>query len=374
MKDLSTAHEIRDLSAGAPELDPSVRPYLDGMTRESPASFVDNAPVEMRLLGAWNTVLPLVVVEPASGLPDICSPIARFAGYPRFELSRGRARWIRPWARLALRGHGGLMRACQAEQTVYVNNWMLATNPERILSANQYRQVNAFLRRRYPTHAIVHRTVNPSLNRAHFDALREAGGRLICNRVVYLVDPAHPRFRSSSNMRADRRHLRTTPYRVTDVSGTDGVDTERLAYLYRLLYLEKHCWLNAAFNARFFALVLRTPFFRTHVFMRGGRIDSFTVTYSDGGCVTFALVGYDVALPQSLGLYRLAMSHTMQLAEASGNLLNVSGGAGRFKMLRGAFPVREYDAVFDTHLPAWRRLPWRLAAVEGCLWRAPDTA
>ena len=150
MKDQATAHAIRELPAGALELDPCVRPYLDGMTRERPVAFIDNAPVEMHLLDAWGTVLPVVVVEPASGLPDICSPIARFAAYPRLEIAKRRTRWIRPWAVPALHGYGGLMRACHAERAVYVNNWMLATNPETVLSANQYRQLNAFLQRRYP--------------------------------------------------------------------------------------------------------------------------------------------------------------------------------------------------------------------------------
>ena len=116
MKDQATAHAIRELPADALELDPCVRPYLDGMTRERPVVFIDNAPVEMHLLDAWGTVLPVVVVEPASGLPDICSPIARFAGYPRSEIAKRRTRWIRPWAVPALHGYGGLMRACQAER------------------------------------------------------------------------------------------------------------------------------------------------------------------------------------------------------------------------------------------------------------------
>ena len=369
MKDQTTGGAIRELPAG--ELEPSLSPYLERMSRESPAAFIDNAPVKMRLLAAWDTVLPIVVVEPASGLSDVCSPIARFAGYPSSEILKRRRRRTVPGALLALRGYAGLMRACQAERAVYVNNWMLATNPQRVLSANRYRQVTAFLQRRYPAHAIVYRTINPYLNRDHFDALRDAGGRMVCCRMVYLLDPTQPRFRRSSNVQADRRHLRTTPYRVLEVSGAEGIDTERLAHLYRLLYLEKHCRLNAAFNARFFALILQTPFFRTHVFMRGERIDSFNVTYRDNGCLTSALVGYDTTLPRSLGLYRLAMMHTMLHAENSGTLLNVSGGAGDFKTLRGAFPVREYDAVFDAHLPPWRRLPWRLAAAEGRLWRPP---
>ena len=340
------------------------------MTREGPATFVDNAPVEMRLLSAWGTVLPIVVVQPAPGLPDVCSPIARFAGYPSSEIAKRGARCVPPWAQLGLQGLTRLMRVCLAERNVYVNNWMLATNPDRALSADRYRQLNAFLQSRYPAHAIVHRTVNPYLNRAHFDALRNAGGRMVCCRVVYLVDPTSQRFHRRSNVHADRRHLRTTQYRMVDASGSDAVDTARLAQLYRLLYLEKHCRLNAAFNARFFALLLRTPFFRTELFVRGERIDGFYVTYRDNGCLTAVMLGYDLNLPQSLGLYRLAIMHMLLLAEERGTLLNFSGGAGRFKTLRGAFPVREYDAVFDAHLPPWRRLPWRLAAAEGRLWRS----
>jgi len=371
MDGLELGSRIRELSAEAHEIEPCARPYLDRMAREGPGAFIDNAPVEMCLLYAWDTVLPIVVVEPAPGLPDVCSPVARFAGYPSMEVEKRGRSWVRPWLTSALRSYGGLMRACRAERSVYVNNWMLATNPAALLSVDRYRRLNTFLQQRYPAHAIVYRTVNPHLNRAHFDALQEAGARMVCCRVVYVVDPAHPRFRRRSNVYTDRRHLRTTPYRTIDVSGSDAIDTGRLAHLYRSLYLEKHCGLNAAFNARFFDLVLRTPLFRTHVFMHGERIDGFSVTYTGNGCITSAIVGYDVALPQSLGLYRLVMMHTMLLAERGGTLLNLSGGAAEFKILRGAFPVREYDAVFDSHLPPWRRLPWHLVSLEGLLWRVP---
>lgn len=53
------------------------------------------------------------------------------------------------------------------------------------------------------------------------------------------------------------------------------------------------------------------------------------------------------------------------LAERSGQLVNLSGGAGAFKLQRGAEPVREYDAIFDGHLPRHRHLPWRILSLEG---------
>jgi hypothetical protein len=362
---------IRELAADELARDPRVDAYLRALALDGPAAFADNARATLRLVDASGTLLPIVIVEPRRGLSDVCSPIARYAGYPSAELAKRGAPWLRPWARAALFGYAGLLRACAAERAVYVNNWLLATNPGRPLSADQYARLNAYLRERYPRHAIVHRTVNPYLNRAHHDALVAAGARMVCTRIVYLVDPRDARFRRSSDVRRDRRDYFRSAYRGRDVTAADPVDPARLAELYRLLYLDKHCRLNAAFNARFFDRVLHTPFFQTRIFARDGRIDAFGVTYVSDGFVTGALTGYDVSLPRSLGLYRLAMMDKMLLAEARGMLLNLSGGAGGFKCLRGAFPVREFDAVFDAHLPPWRALPWRLVAAEGRRWRAP---
>jgi hypothetical protein len=362
---------IRELPRESLASDPRVDPYLRELAVIGPAAFADNAPVGMRIVDAFGVTLPIVVVEPGPDLADVFSPVARFADYPRSEIAKHGRGWVKPWACAALFAYGGLLRACAAERAVHVNNWMLATNPGRPLAAGEYRQLNDFLRARFPEHAIVHRTVNPYFNRAHHDALVAAGGRMVCTRIVYIIDPRSERFRRSSEVRRDRQHFRKTAYRVVDVGPDDGVDVRRLASLYRQLYLDKHCRLNTAFNARFFELILRTPFLRTRIVEHEGRIDAFGVSYVNDGFVTGALTGYDTTRPRSLGLYRLAMMDKMLIAEELGVPLNISGGSGGFKCLRGGFPVREYDAVFDDHLPPWRRLAWRLAAAEGRRWRAP---
>lgn len=94
----------------------------------------------------------------------------------------------------------------------------------------------------------------------------------------------------------------------------------------------------------------------------------------NGPYLTGCQIGYDQALPRRLGLYRMALMHKVLLAQRRGLLVNLSGGAGPFKCLRGAEPVREYDALFDRHLPRRRRLPWRLVSLEGRLFGrlAPD--
>jgi hypothetical protein len=370
MRAMVTCDDIRELDPRGPGLAPLTEPLLSSLAVEGPAAFADNVASVMRLIDAFGVVLPLVVIEPHPRLADVCSPVARYAGYPCSEAAR-RAPWaLAPVIRTVFGAWSRLLSAGCMERAVYVNNWILSTNPARPLTADQYRRLNAWLRQRYPSHAIVHRTVNPFLNPGHAEALRAAGCRLVGTRIVYVLDPKSRRFRRSSDVARDRRLLRSTPYRPLDVSGPEGVDLERMTSLYRSLYLDKHCEFNVAFNARFFERVLRTPFFHTRLFVgEGGRMDAFGTHYINDGYVTGALVGYDLSQPQTSGLYRMALMHKAFVAEELGLLLNLSGGCGGFKCHRGAFPVAEYDAVDDRHLPAWRRLPWRLVELEARLWR-----
>ena len=76
------------------------------------------------------------------------------------------------------------------------------------------------------------------------------------------------------------------------------------------------------------------------------------------------MICYDVNLPPQFALYRMIFA--LMIAEAGERkmLLNLSAAAGEFKMLRGAEPIQEYDAVYDRHLPRSRRIAWRfLSAV-----------
>ncbi len=76
--------------------------------------------------------------------------------------------------------------------------------------------------------------------------------------------------------------------------------------------------------------------------------------------MTTPLFGYDTALPQKLGLYRMLTAICIQEASAQKLQLNHSSGAAHFKRVRGMLPDSEYTALFDDHLPAHRRLIWRL--------------
>ena len=81
------------------------------------------------------------------------------------------------------------------------------------------------------------------------------------------------------------------------------------------------------------------------------------------GVMTQPFFGYDTRLPQELALYRLLSLKTLLEGEERGLLVHASAGVGPFKRLRGGVATIEYNAVYDRHLPAARRLPWTLLKV-----------
>jgi hypothetical protein len=155
------------------------------------------------------------------------------------------------------------------------------------------------------------------------------------------------------------------------VIGGEGIgdaDIPRLAELYRSLYIDKHSSLNPGLTEDFFALTLRGNDLHYRALQRAGTIDGFIVFFVDDGVLTGVFIGYDRGLPRRLGLYRQLIAVLVAEARDRGLLLNLSAGAAEFKSLRGAFPVIEYDAVYDRHLSPRRRLAWWLATQQGRAW------
>lgn len=313
-------------------------------------------------------VLPLAIAEPAVHNTDVCSPYSHYVRYTVEELCKrhpGPARWL---FRGAFGAYGALLRACCFDRVLYLNNWLLSTNPHRDLNAEQVDRLTGFLLARFPGHALVQRSINPDLQPAYCDALAAAGFRLVKSRRVYPLDPAGERFHSSANAGLDLRLLARSEYEVIGGERIGEADMTRLAQLYRSLYLDKHSQLNPGLTEAFFSLTLIDANFEYRALKRGGQIDGFVFFYESGGVLTGVFIGHDRSLPLELGLYRQLIAILIAEARDRGVLLNLSGGAGEFKQLRGAVPVVEYDAVYDRHLPPRRRLAWWLVTQQGRAW------
>jgi hypothetical protein len=345
--------------------------YVSALVQAGADAFVENANVEMRALVVDGKVLPLAINRGVDGNADICSPYEHYVSYTLEELAKRHPRVPPGLLRASLSPLSALLRAGRIDGAVLVNNWLFTTNPSPGLSAAEIAVVTDRLTGEYPDLAVVFRSVNPRTDSRTAAALREQGYRMVRSRRVYLLDTAGGGYLRHRNAFLDRRLLERTPYQIVRQPEALAPYAPRLAELYRDLYVEKHSRLNAQCNARFFALTLAEGIFTYRALWKAGRIDGFIGWYVQPGVMTASTLGYDRRVPRKLGLLRLVFAIVMAEAAERGLLLNLSAGVGRFKMLRGAVQAEEYDAVYDRHLPAHRRLAWATlaAATDIGSWR-----
>lgn len=347
---------------------PYASEYIKALTQYGPAKYIDNAHVEMKAVSIDNIVLPIVISSPRYGNSDVCSPYSHYVQYTLEELIK-RNKKIPKWLfKILVGSFGSVLKMCGIDHVVYINNHLFATNPHQPFSSQQLSRITAYLKKRYPEHTIVHRTINPHLHKNYFDALQENGFTMVKSRKVFLLNPESERFRNSTNAKLDLRLLKRSPYDVIDNENISDADIPRLVELYRSLYLDKHCYLNPQLNVPFFSLTIRKNILMYRVLKRDGRIDAFISYFICDGVLTGAFVGYDRNLPQKLGLYRQLIALLICESKERGLMLNLSAGVGAFKELRGAFPVVDYDAVHNRHLSWRKRLAWYLVRMEGGAW------
>ncbi|MFO1282661.1 MAG: hypothetical protein U1F51_09370 [Burkholderiales bacterium] len=362
--------DIRELDARAAATDPRVDRWLASLALDGVDALVENAHVDFRLLDVGGEIVPIAIATSGPVRTYVCSPLSQYARYPAREARRLKPLWLRWLATPAFVAAGLVLRLLAIDRVVYVDNWLLATNPVRSLGAERCRALVAWLVARYPRHAIVHRSVNPALDDAHARALGAAGFRPVRARVVYVVDPASTRFAHNANAWRDRRLLGRPGWAFGVTRDPD--DAVTLATQYRALYIDRYTRLNPAYTTLAFSRMLESATFATSVIREGSRVLAHVTTFTRNGVLTGGTVGYDTGRPPEDGLYRAIVALILQHGRHRGARINLSGGVGGFKLARAAVPMSEFDAVYDHHLPGWRRLGWRIVAALGRLWRVPS--
>lgn len=314
--------------------------------------YVGNLTTTVELLREGSLTLPCTVNHGEPENAWVCSPLATYGSYVIEEIDRTIPRpWSLPLKALC-HGYRGVLSAAAIDQTVTVNNWLLSTNLYPACDAAALARMIARLRERWPQHAIWFRSLNARHNQSWIDALRALGFDLLPSRQVYLYDDLENA--RHADLRRDLNLLKRTPLQPVREFGAD--DFARIEALYGLLYLDKYSRLNphyrAAFMQRWHAQGLLDVWGLRD---EAGVLQAALGTFRQGDTISAPIVGYNTALPQSLGLYRLLMARVFEMARRDGLKVNLSAGAAHFKRLRGGQPALEYSAVLSSHLPASRR-------------------
>lgn len=328
------------------------------------APAIGNVDTRMMLLDTGTHLFPVTVNDGGERADNsyVASPLTAYTGYADYEIRQLGRPWL-TWPLLGLtRAVGGWLARAKIDRIVQVNNWLLSTNlypPD--WDGADLPAITDHLLATYPDHVIGFRSLNRHSNAALIARLETLGYLAIPSRQVYLFDGDNTDFLRRRDTRNDARLLARTDYAQVPGQALADADYPRLEQLYNLLYLDKYCPLNPHFSADWMRAGQRDGWLElTALRSPEGRIDAVLGWFSNETVMTTPVVGYDTALPQKLGLFRLISQISLEETARRRGLFNMSAGAADFKRQRGGRPEIEYSFVHVDHLPRSRQRAWRL--------------
>ena len=335
------------------------RDYFVPMILNGSKQYVSNADVPISILKIDDIVLPIVEAVDGRGNSYVCSPMSNYIYYPREEVEKIDSKMLRMSILAALKLLRGYFHQAKIEKVVYVNNWLLSTNFYPDLSINTIQDVIEAVKKRYPNRAIVFRSLNGILDGGRLmEILKESGCRSVLSRQIYFYDSADRPVDKIKQFKIDRNLVKKCGYRLIRDNELMPFGMQKIRKLYDQLYLDKYSKQNPQFSSEYLSNAFKSGLLKFFGFEKGGELDAAMAYFSMGTLNTAPVLGYETALPQNVGLYRMLSYQMAKDVEQKGGIEHRSAGVGKFKKARGAKATMEYAMIFHRHLPLWRRLPW----------------
>lgn len=343
------------------------RQYIEDIAQTGVKAMVSNVRTLWLALRSGDRVYPVTVNDREHGDSYVCLPRSAYVLYGREELALVDVGVLRPLLLAAISMVDALLRVARIDRIVHIDNWLLSTNLHGDWDGSDLKQVRQAVRERFSNHYIAVRSVDPWSSPRLAAALRADGWLMLPSRQVWVIDDVACGWKPRKSVGHDRRILRRSGMKAEDLHTLRPGDAERIAQLYRMLYIDKYSALNPIFTPAWIKLTHRTGMLRYRaVRNRDGAILSVAGSLVRNGVLTPPVVGYDTARPRAEGLYRIASYLFSEQAQTLGARLHASAGAADFKRVRGARPVIECTAIWTGSVPAWRR--WLLRGFAGVLW------
>jgi hypothetical protein len=320
----------------------------------------DNLRTELSFLQVENLEFPLSCNDHDWDNSWVCSPWTHYISCGQEETERYAPGWAAKLLRPLWRSLGGWLQRAEFNRVVMVNNWLLSTVPWPAWSAVELPALLRTLTERWPNHAVVLRSLNAQESAPLLLALSAAGALIIPSRQVWWFPPESAVVAASRDFRKDVKLLQREDLQLVAHEELVPEDFGKLRQLYAQLYLEKYSTNNQRFTIEWLQHLHQTNLLHfTALRQPGGNFVGVEAYAQHHGILTSPVVGYDLSLPQTLGLYRRLAVIPLLASRRLGMPLNMSAGVGKFKAARGGIPTMEYMAVLAGHLPPKRQRPWQ---------------
>ncbi len=339
-----------------------LRKYYEPLVKNSSKIFVRNSDHQVEILQVGSELYPLTIGRKSNKKTCyLFSLIAQYIDYTREEVLEGShynksqkaiVKFFFPF----LRVFGSWMGM---ERTVFVNNFLLATNLYERDTLLWAPLVTRYLKKYYPNRVIVFRSINESTDSQLLNKFKLYGALPFTCRQLYILDPKHHNFQKKRPVIRDRKLWeKTKDLYWQKVSRFDKKEINTLLSFYRDLYLKKYSELNPDYSADFLEVSMSSKILDFHILREIGSNVPLAVQAvertKDVVCTPF--IGYDNTKPKNMGLYRLMHLKLTEIAIEEDKIFNMSSGASTFKKQRGGVPCFDYHIIFIDHLP--KRIQW----------------
>lgn len=322
--------------------------------------YISNIETDLRVL-VWNDlVLPITINQKEYHNSYVCSPYSYYISYAKKSLKHIAQNWAHPVLHSFLTGLSSLFYRFQVNQVVTVNNWLLSTNLYPSLQANQLEAIAIFLKKQFPTHAIVFRSIDALTSPLCCQTLKQLGYHFIASREIFSTDAKNEAIFESRLFKSDLRLLKNSGYEVIDHTELTQEDLPRILELYQKLYINKHSNLNPQLTLPYLKLMFEKNLFHFFALKKEGKIDGVVGVVKRNQMMLCPFLGYDLNVPKESCLYRLLCTILMLEAKKNQLLFHQSSGASMYKKIRKAVPCIEYIAIDYKHLSFKRKIPWQL--------------
>lgn len=278
---------------------------------------------------------------------------------------------LRSLITIGLKAVGYLLKRTHVDDVVYLNNLGLSTNLYPTIQPKQLNRLHEALRHNFPKQAWVWRSLHAQGQATLKDALLKQGGIALISRYVHHYQPHSSNeskvttsFQSTplsshakANLKRDRLLQEKNAYEFRKLNMQD---IPTIKEHYDNLYLHKYSFLNPQWTSAFYEAGIGSGWLQAWGYESQGRLIAVFAYFGCEGVITTPILGYDLTLPITLGLYRLICLSLTQQAEDLRLVLHQSAGAGEFKRWRGSHGDWEYSVVQYSHLSVWRRLGYEV--------------